>query len=188
MTDPTIITAIEHPELFRRWFRDPVTWATWFAFLRSVFGLPMSESELQVLRACTGLADPPEGGVQEAWLICGRRSGKSIVLALIAVFLATFRDWRPYLAPGERGTVMVVATDRRQARVIYRYAHALLSQVPALAAMIERETMRIDCLHCIRFGLFVAPRLSAMARPPSNANHGCAEVYRDSAGLASAAG
>jgi hypothetical protein len=35
----------------------------------------------------------------------GRRSscGKSFVLALIAVFLASFRDWRPFLGPGEKG-------------------------------------------------------------------------------------
>ena len=28
---------------------------------------------------------------------CGRRAGKSFTLALVAVFLAAFRDWRPYL-------------------------------------------------------------------------------------------
>jgi hypothetical protein len=140
VSDATIFDAIENSELFRPWFRDPATWSAWFTFLRSLFGLPMSDTERGIFEACTGRPEPPEGGAQEAWLICGRRSGKSIVLALVAVFLATFRDWRPYLAPGERGTVMVVATDRRQARVIYRYAAALVGEVPALAAMIERQT------------------------------------------------
>ncbi len=51
-----------------------------------------------------------------------------------------FRDWKPYLAPGERGTVMVIATDRRQARVIMRYAEALLEGVPMLARLITRKT------------------------------------------------
>ncbi len=60
--------------------------------------------------------------------------------ALIAVFLATFIDWSPYLSPGERGTVMVIATDRRQSRVIFRYVRAFLGRVPMLAALVERET------------------------------------------------
>jgi hypothetical protein len=72
--------------------------------------------------------------------VVGRRGGKSMVLALVAVFLAAFVDWAPFLSPGERGTIMVLAADRRQARVIYRYAHALLTRIPMLAALIERET------------------------------------------------
>jgi hypothetical protein len=31
-----------------------------------------------------------------AQLIVGRPGGKSMILALIAVYLAVFRDWRPY--------------------------------------------------------------------------------------------
>jgi hypothetical protein len=63
-----------------------------------------------------------------------------MVLALIAVFLACFCDWAPFLSPGERGTIMVLAADRRQARTIYRYAHAMLARIPMLAELIERET------------------------------------------------
>lgn len=66
--------------------------------------------------------------------------GKSFVLALIAVFLAIFREWRPYLAPGEVGMIKIICVDRKQARVIARYARALLFEVPTLATMIERET------------------------------------------------
>jgi hypothetical protein len=42
---------------------------------------------------CSGLDVPPRGGFIEAWLICGRRAGKSFILALVAVYLAIFRDW-----------------------------------------------------------------------------------------------
>jgi hypothetical protein len=31
--------------------------------------------------------------LNEAWLVCGRRSGKSFILATIAVFLAAFTAW-----------------------------------------------------------------------------------------------
>ena len=71
--------------------------------------------------------------------MCGRRAGKCFMMALCAVYLAAFRDYRRHLAPGERGTVMLIATDRRQARVVLRYIRALL-KVPMLARAVERET------------------------------------------------
>jgi hypothetical protein len=75
----------------------------------------------------------PEGGFTEAWLICGRRAGKSFILALTACFLAVFKDWRPYPAPGEIRTLKIIATDRKQARVIHKYCKALLTKVPAFS-------------------------------------------------------
>jgi hypothetical protein len=59
---------------------------------------------------------------------------------LVAVFLAVFRDWSGYLSPGEVGTIKIIAVDRRQARVIYRYAVALLTNVPALASLVARQS------------------------------------------------
>jgi hypothetical protein len=58
---------------------------------------------------------------------------------LIAAYLAAFNDWSPYLTGGERGTIVVVAADRRQARSIFRYLKGMLS-IPLLAGLITRET------------------------------------------------
>jgi hypothetical protein len=140
--ESTILDAIRSPLLFKPWFRDPKTWATWFCFLKVLFGLPLNADELALFRKCTGRDQPRPGGYLEAWLICGRRAGKSFVIALIVVFLACFRDWSQYLAPGERGTIVVVAADRRQARVIHRYARALL-QVAPLKALVERDVAEV---------------------------------------------
>jgi len=71
--------------------------------------------------------------------VVGARASHSS-LALISVFLACFHDYRPFLTPGERGTVLVIASDRKQARIILRYIRALLNQVPMLTRMIQRET------------------------------------------------
>src|SRR5262249_8162598 len=38
------------------------------------------------------------------------------------------------------GTVLVIATNSKQARVIFRYIRALLTNIPMLSKMIERET------------------------------------------------
>jgi hypothetical protein len=136
----TILDACRDRELFGRWFRNAETWRSWFVFLKALFGLTMMDVERELYTRCTDREAPPAGGTRESWLICGRRAGKSFILALIAVFLAAFVDWAPFLSPGERGTIMVIAADRRQARVIFRYVAALLGGVPMLAAMIERET------------------------------------------------
>jgi hypothetical protein len=60
-------------------------------------------------------------------------------MALIAVFLACFRDYRPFLAVGERATLMVVAADRRQARQVMRFVRGLLS-APVLAKRVVNDT------------------------------------------------
>lgn len=135
----TILEAMVHPAVWGLWFKDAATWAPWRAFLAALFTLPMTEADLALYQECTGRETPPPGGTTEAWLVCGRRAGKSFILALIAVYLAVFRDWRPYLSPGETGTIKVLATDRRQARVIHRYCRALLTKVPTLAGLVVHE-------------------------------------------------
>lgn len=141
MTAPvTILDAADDPHLFARWFRDRDTWAAWRAFLAALFGLPMDDGMLDTYRGCTGRSEAPGAPFTEAWLVIGRRGGKSFIMALVAVFLACFKDYRGHLAPGERAMVLVIATDRKQARVIARYIRALLTEVPMLAAMVERPT------------------------------------------------
>lgn len=134
-----ILQASRDPHLFGPWFKDRISWAPWFAFLAALFGLPMDDAQLDVFRRCTGRTTPPTAPSDEAWLIIGRRGGKSFVMALVAVYLAAFRDCRQYLQPGERATVGVIAADRKQARVIIRYVHGLLHGVRMLKKMVEAE-------------------------------------------------
>ena len=51
---------------------------------------PMTPEQLAIYQKCTGREAPPDGVASEAWLVVGRRGGKSFALALIAVFLACF--------------------------------------------------------------------------------------------------
>jgi hypothetical protein len=136
----TIIKAANDPKLFGPWFRNAATWQAWFAFLAALFALPMTPEQFETYKQCTGRTVPPSAPAIEGWLICGRRAGKSFILALISVFLGCFSVYDKHLAPGERATVLIIACDRKQARVIFRYVAALLRDVPMLAAMIERET------------------------------------------------
>jgi hypothetical protein len=134
-----ILEATADPQLFARWFKNRETWQAWFAFLAALFALPMTPEQLATFRQCTGRNDPPKERVTEAYTICGRRAGKSFILALISVYLACFFDWRPYLTPGEAGYVMIIAADRKQARTIFRYIKALIVEVPMLARLVKQE-------------------------------------------------
>jgi phage terminase large subunit-like protein len=135
-----ILEAIDDPALFKPWFRQPETWRAWRAFLASLFALQMTPDQREIYSACTGRQAPPTEPFGESWLVCGRRSGKSLTLALVSVFLACFRRWDEHLAPGERGTILVLASDRRQSRLIFRYARAFLEEVPLLADLVEKVT------------------------------------------------
>jgi hypothetical protein len=145
-TSLTILDVMDHPRLLGSVFRG-VTWHAWRAFLAVLFGLALTEAMQAVYYACTGRETVPAAAAREAWVIVGRRGGKSRIAALIAVFLACFRSYAGCLAPGERGTVMVLAADRKQARTILRYVRGLLDRVPALAAMVEAR--RADSLDLV---------------------------------------
>ena len=93
-----------------------------------------------IYRAATGRNNCPASPFNEAALIVGRRGGKSRALATIAVFLATFRDYAQFLAPGEVATVAVLAANRAQARTIFRYIIGLLRGIPLLSSMVVGET------------------------------------------------
>ena len=114
-----IIQALDDAKVFGGQFRG-ATWDAWRTFLAALFALPLTPEQLEVYQRHTGRSAPPTEPAQEAWLVCGRRAGKSRILATIAVFLAGFYDWRRFLGPGELATIMIIARDRRQARVIKR--------------------------------------------------------------------
>ena len=92
MSQLNILDAISDSKVFASAFRNRETWTGWFAFLAALFGLRMDASMRALFRECTGRNDRPSEQASEAWLVIGRRGGKSFVLALIAVFLATFRE------------------------------------------------------------------------------------------------
>jgi hypothetical protein len=134
-----VLEALDDPALFAPHFKG-TSWGAWRAFLASLFALKMDDAGLALYRHHTGRQEPPTEAFREAALVIGRRGGKSRHLALIAVFLATFREYDEYLAPGEVATIAVLAADRKQARSIFRFVTGLLNAVPMLAAMVQDQT------------------------------------------------
>ncbi len=100
-----IIEACEDEKLFAPFFKDPETWRAWRAFLCALFLLcPCRQRNWRSDRECTKRDSAPvkRFDVMKHGLSAGG-ARKVLHLPLIAVFLAVFKDWRPYLVPGERG-------------------------------------------------------------------------------------
>lgn len=136
---PDIATAMSDPRLLGRFFAGP-PWDCWRAVLRGAFALPMSPAEIEAFQAVTG-RQPPARRVRELDIIAGRRSGKDSIASGIAAFTAsTFRaDGRT--RPGERPVVLLLAADKSQARGLLAYVKGYFAEIPALAALVTRDTL-----------------------------------------------
>jgi hypothetical protein len=156
-SQPTIIELMESDEWFAPWFRGG-SWEAWKAFLCGVFGLPMTAGRLVLWQQCTQRQAAPTAPADEAWMVVGRRGGKSFIAAFIAVYLACFREYLPYLAPGEWATVPVISADAKESRTVMRYVKAFLEHprlvprvVKPLAESVElRGRVQIE-VHVARF-------------------------------------
>jgi len=114
------------------------SWSAWRVFLAAVFGLPLTAEELVIYTKHTGRTTARVEGHDEIFVIAGRGAGKSLVSALIAVYLAAVKTY--FLVPGEVGVGMVLASDRQQAGVCLSYIQSFFTRVPILAKMVLSET------------------------------------------------
>jgi hypothetical protein len=138
ITASSLATTLADPDLFAPLFAGG-SWRRWQIFLKALFGERMTWRERAIFRHHTERDAVPTRAFHEAAIICGRRGGKSRILALLAVYLAVFRDYSAHLAPGEQPVVAIIAANRKQAAVLLRYVAGLLKAVPLLAPLLIDE-------------------------------------------------
>ena len=83
--------------------------------------------------------EPPRHRVRELWAIVGRRGGKDSVASAVAT-TAALTDYREFLRPGERASVVCLAVDRTQAAIVHRYISGYFHDVPLLQQLAVRES------------------------------------------------
>jgi hypothetical protein len=137
------LACLDHPDLFGGMFAGD-SWKPWRTVEKAIFGLPLEEWELPLFQELTGRDEAPTTPAKEVWISAGRRSAKSRKASVIACYLATIGAevlgyWK-HLPPGETGTVLVMAVDRRQAQITLEYAKALFREIPIFRALVARET------------------------------------------------
>ena len=135
----TLRKALEDPELLGSALAGP-TWHAWRALLVAAMGEALTPDELGTFKTFTGRDAPPSQRVDELWCCVGRRGGKSRAMAVLAVYLAGLCDYTDKLAKGEKGVVLLIAPDKKQAKVLLDYAEGTLQSTPMLSQLLEART------------------------------------------------
>lgn len=130
-----IIEFMDDPQLVGDQFIND-SWDAWKALLAGFYNLNTDATKYYTLTK----RRPSASDFRELWLVIGRRGGKSNISALLAVYEAIFNNHKDNLSRGEIATIMVIASDRKQARTVFRYISALISESPILSQMLVKES------------------------------------------------
>jgi hypothetical protein len=116
------------------------SWANWRVFLIAALGEALTPQERAIFKRFTGREHEPGQRVEEALFLIGRRGGKDRAIAALAAYLAALVDWTGVLARGERGLVLCVGADQRQAQVQKNYVEGVFDSSPLLSPLVVNRT------------------------------------------------
>lgn len=115
------------------------SWAVWRAMLIAALGEPLKPRERVLFTRFTGREREPGQRVDEAAFVVGRRGGKDRAASVLASYIASCCN-HPNLAPGERGVVLLIGADQRQATVTLGYIVSAFERSPVLRKLIAGQT------------------------------------------------
>ena len=130
--------ALDEPDLLGGILGDD-SWYAWRVLLLAAMGEELLPTELEVFRRLTGRDAPPSRRVDELWCCVGRRGGKSRAMATLAIYLAALCEHED-LKPGEKGVVLLIAPDVRQAKVALDYAEGVLQSNDSMWQLFASRT------------------------------------------------
>ncbi len=110
------------------------------ALLLASQGETLTDSERAHFQRLTGREYEPTERVEELHVIASRRAGKSSALGAMAVYLSALCDYKDCLSPGERGIVLILAENQRQARTLFDYVEGAFEASAALRKLIVGRT------------------------------------------------
>jgi hypothetical protein len=119
----TIRAALADPQLLGAVLPGD-SWSAWRVLLVASMGEQLTDAERETFKRLTQRDREPMQRVEEAVFVIGRRGGKSRATATLAVYIAALCEH--VLAPGERGVVLCVAPDQKQATITLDYATAAI--------------------------------------------------------------
>jgi hypothetical protein len=99
----------------------------------------MSEQEVAFFKSVSGDREVPRQRVRELWCATGRRSGKDSTASLIVAHSAALFTDQAKLRHGERATVLLLACDREQAKIVLGYVKSYFKVIPPFAALVTNE-------------------------------------------------
>src|SRR5262249_4698639 len=130
----TVRKALADPNLLGQALEGD-SWAAWRVLLIAAMGEPLNDSEREIFKGLTGGREREAGErADELVAVVGRRGGKSRAMSVLATYLAALCE-HP-LVPGERGVLLLIAPDQRQAKISLDYAAANFERSPILAQLV----------------------------------------------------
>ena len=116
------------------------TWHAWRTILLATMGEPLTDEELATFRQVTGREAAPTQRCEELIAVIGRRGGKSCAVAVLATYLSTLIEYRDVLVTGERGLLLCVAPDLKQAAIVHGYVGGILADSEVLRPLLDSST------------------------------------------------
>lgn len=72
-------------------------------------------------------------------LICGRRSGKTLLSAVISIYCAISNNWKPFLKKTPFATVLIMSHSREFSDEVLEIIRTLIEASPILSALINKD-------------------------------------------------
>jgi hypothetical protein len=133
----TIRKALADKKLLGKVLIGP-SWQAWRTLMIAAMGEALTDEERITFTQLTGRPFEPLRRVEELEAVVGRRGGKSRAMATLATYIAGL--CKHDLVPGERGIVLMIAPDQRQAGIALNYAEAAFEASPILKQLIANRT------------------------------------------------
>ena len=114
------------------------SWQAWRVLLIAGMGEALTDEERTIFSKLTGRETEPLQRIEEAAFVVGRRGGKSRAMATLAGYIAGL--CKHQLVHGERGVLLCIAPDQRQAAIVLEYAAAAFEQSPILRQLVVNRT------------------------------------------------
>ena len=95
-----MLDALRDPQLFGSVLTGR-SWVSWMCCAAAIFGITddLTPAHKPFIQRCLGRTRVPTIPAVEAWLVIGRRGGKSRFAAFVAIFLACFKPGFPFCLP-----------------------------------------------------------------------------------------
>jgi hypothetical protein len=154
----TLRAALSDPKLLGNVLAGS-SWETWRTLLIAAMGEVLTDEERETFTRLPGRAQEPLQRVEEFAAVVGRRGGKSRAMATLAAYLAGL--CKHQLVRGERGVLLAIAPDSRQAGIVLEYAEAAFEQSPILKQLIANRTT--DTLE-LKTGISIEVRAASFRR------------------------
>lgn len=119
-------------------FLSGESWFAWRVLLIAAMGEKLTDDERPTYTKLTGRSAEPLQRVEELCAVIGRRGGKSRAMATLACYIAALCKHK--LSHGEKGILLCIAPDQRQAAIVLDYTAAAFEQSPILRQLIANRT------------------------------------------------